>query len=67
MEPLKMSKTKLVGLVMVAVWAIAFVVGYRKPILHLATGAALFMWWFQVLGAQPEGQKRKRNLGFRRP
>ena len=49
------------------VWVVAFAIGYRKPILHLATGAVCFMWLFEVLGAQPEGETKKRNLGFRQP
>lgn len=63
----KMSKTKIVALVMLSVWVVAFVLGYRKPILHLITGAAGFMWLFEVLGAQPEGETKKRNLGHRQP
>jgi hypothetical protein len=63
----KMSNTKIAALVMLGVWVVAFALGYRKPILHLITGAACFMWLFEVLGAQPEQAKPKKNLGFRQP
>lgn len=62
-----MSKTKIAALVMLVVWVVAFAIGYRKPILHLATGAVCFLWLFEVLGAAPESAKPKRNLGFRQP
>lgn len=61
----KMSKTKMVGIAAIIGWPIAFLLGYRSGMVHVIAGAAVFMWWFQVLGAEPEKQKKKRNLGFR--
>lgn len=61
----KMTKTKMVGIAAAIGWPIAILLGYGSGMVHVIAGAALFMWWFQVLGAEPESQKKKRNLGFR--
>lgn len=61
----KMSKTKMVALVAIAAWPIAYLMGIRGGMYDVLAGGAVFMWIFQVLGDAPVTDKKKRNLGFR--
>ena len=62
-----MSKTKMAAIAAIVVWPISYLVGYRSGLANVVAGAAVFMWVFELINAEPVAQKKKRNLGFRQP
>jgi hypothetical protein len=60
-----MSKTKMAAIAAIVVWPISYLIGYRSGLVNMVAGAAVFLWAFELLNADPVVEKKKRSRGAR--